>query len=293
MRIWRFRCAALGVCAATVLAGCGGASPTAALAIPQVQPAHAAPKTSSSMLIYAANHYYGDAVVYIYRHGPYVGTARVPGAMGECVNSAGQVFVSAFTENTVVTGEIYEFAHGGLSPIATLVDPNWSASACAIDPKSGDLAVPGANFPSGNPGVTFYRHAKGKPAALFTLPYHPIGFCAYDPAENLYLAVARYGASGSDTGLLLLPAGSKKFELMTTDITINDSADDPPTVQWAHNHLIVSSANSQLNELYLYEMSVQGSKARTVRTTILRPAKSGESFRGQLWVQSNTVLGRL
>jgi hypothetical protein len=89
--------------------------------------------------------------------------------------------------------------------------------------------------------------------------------------------------------LLALPAGSKTFELMTTDITISNSAFDPPTVLWAHNHLIVSSYHYP-SLLYLYELSINGSKATTVRTTKLHTLKFRGHFQGQVWVQGHTVL---
>jgi hypothetical protein len=41
---------------------------------------------------------------------------------------------------------------------------------------------------------------------------------------------------------------------------------------------------------YLYELSVNGSKATTVRTTTLRTWKFRDSFVGQVWVQGDTVL---
>jgi sugar lactone lactonase YvrE len=251
-------------------------------------PAHAAPNTSSSALIYSSDNG-GGVIIYTYPQGRYVESTRAPGAEGLCFDSAGQVFVTATTGTTGdYTADIYEFAPGGLTLIATLADSHWSAQACAIDPKTGDLAVPGYDWSSSKPGIAFYRHAKGKRTVRFTSTYYPIGFCAYDPAGNLYLPIAYNG--GEDTGLLLLPAGSKTFELMTTDITITNPVDDPPTVQWARNHLIVSSYHYNPSELYLYEMSVNGSQATTVRTTKLHTLKFRDSFLGQVWVQGDTVL---
>jgi hypothetical protein len=91
-------------------------------------------------------------------------------------------------------------------------------------------------------------------------------------------------------GISVLPAGSKTFELMTTDITISNSNLDPPTVLWAHNHLIASAYYYDLRELYLYELSVNGSKATLVRTIKLHTLKFDGHFQGQVWVQGNTVL---
>jgi hypothetical protein len=280
--IWSLRRAALRICAATMLAGCGGSQPPIGVpAIPQARPAHITPSTSSSALIYSANDTSGYVTTYTYPGGTYRGQISVPGAINECTDSAGDVFVASVTgPQDYYTGNIYELAQGGL--ITTLPDPHWWIGSCAVSPKTGDLAVSGQAWPSDKPGITFYRHAKGQRAVLYTSPYY-VGSCAYDPAGNLYLAVTY---SPGETGLLLLPAGSKKFELMTTDLTITNLG----TVQWTDHHLIVSSHHLNPEELYLYELSVNGSKATTVRTTRLHTNKYRDRFLGQVWVQGNTVL---
>jgi len=272
--------------AAALLTGCGGSQPPigAPGPMPQAGRAHARPLTSSGALIYSANSYFGYVTTYTYPHGPRLGEIRAPGAIRECVDSAGDVFVAATTGTTGgYTGNVYELAQGSL--IATLPDPHWWIGYCAVNPKTGDLTVSGNTSPGDEPGITIYRQAKGTPEVLYTSPYY-VGSCAYDPAGNLYLSVS-YGNSGQDTGLLRLPAGSKNFELMTSDITITY----PGSVQWADGHLIVTSAHP--GELYLYELSIKGNTATTVRTTILHTDKYRDHFLGQVWVQGNTVLAYL
>lgn len=63
---------------------------------------------------------------------------------GECADSSGNVYV---LDNSLVTSGntfIYEYAHGGTTPIRTLFDHLIFDQACSVDPASGYLAVTGA-----------------------------------------------------------------------------------------------------------------------------------------------------
>ncbi|MFY9632051.1 MAG: hypothetical protein WAJ94_10650 [Candidatus Cybelea sp.] len=284
MRIARLSHYAFSSCAAVaLLAGCGGSQRPigAGGAIPQAEPAHAIAETSSGALIYSANDVAGYVTTYTYPGGSRVGGTSVPGAINECVDSTGDVFVAATTgTETDFTGQIYELAKGSL--VATLPDPHWWIGSCAVNPKTGDLAVSGDASPRNKPGVTFFRHGDEKRTVLYTSPYSA-GSCAYDPAGNLYVGES----NDSGGGLLRLAAGGKKFEMMKIDTVLTNLG----TVQWADNHLIVSSHHNDPTELYLYQLSVKGNKATTVRTTKLHTYKYRDRFLGQVWVQGNTVLG--
>jgi hypothetical protein len=73
------------------------------------------------------------------------------------------------------TSQILEFAHGGTTPINTLSDYDYQPVSCAVDPKSGNLAVTsgGLGLPQfrfqgvrrGSGGTisasTFFRSARG------------------------------------------------------------------------------------------------------------------------------------
>jgi hypothetical protein len=73
---------------------------------------------------------------------------------GDCSNRTGDVFVPNNTE-------VFEYAHGGTSPIATLSLPGNSGAACSIDPSTGNLAVV---FSGSDADVAIFpkchRHAK-------------------------------------------------------------------------------------------------------------------------------------
>jgi hypothetical protein len=271
--------------AAALLAGCGGASQSPASATPQVLSGRTMPKTSESVLIYASNADAGRITVFTYPQGPSNGWTGAPGAEGECADSAGNVFVAATTgTQDHYTGHIYEFANGDLTAI--FADPHWSAGGCAADPETGGLAVTGYQWPSAKGGIVFYNQTMQKRVELFTSTYRPLGSCAYDPSGNLYVSVSYNEGKHFRVGVLLLPTGSTKFELMTIDKKIAD----PSNVQWAGDYLIVTSSANNPNRLYVYELSVKGNKTTIAGTTELHTYKHRDVVEGPLWVLGDTVL---
>lgn len=82
----------------------------------------------------------GKLLAFSYPQGELVGEVTVPSDYpgGLCSDSVGDVFVTTFGPYS--QSYVYEYAHGGTEPIATLVDPGDS-NGCAIDPKTGNLAV--------------------------------------------------------------------------------------------------------------------------------------------------------
>jgi hypothetical protein len=78
-------------------------------------------------------------------------------AFAACSNANGDVWiVDSFTQT------LYEFAHGGTKPIATLDDAPNSPQSCAVDPKSNDVAVGNDYRVSSSSGsVTIFRNATG------------------------------------------------------------------------------------------------------------------------------------
>lgn len=172
-----------GGVAVALLAGCGGsqlpigaagpARPTpVAVARASAQRGWMLQRATSGDLVYASEKVsaYGSAVyVYSYPGGELVGELTdFPSGyypQGLCTDSSGDVFV---TTNQNLKSEsqsnIYEYAHGGTSPLATLSDPGW-ALGCAVDPTTGDLAVANASTAGGGSGdVAIYQNARGNPA---------------------------------------------------------------------------------------------------------------------------------
>jgi hypothetical protein len=123
--------------------------------------------------------------------------------LGACTDKAGIVWIADGG------GAVYEYAHGGTSPINTLTTGMYQPSGCAVDPKTGDLAV--AN---GNDEVLVLPNAAGSPTAYRDFNFAQTAFLSYDNHDNLFVD----GTDGSNFfHYAELPAGSEAF----TDITLN------------------------------------------------------------------------
>jgi hypothetical protein len=275
------------------LAGCY-AGPTALSggASAAILPAHPTPGTSTGDLVYAVNTVTGGVMVFTYPRGTYVGGATLgAGLNGECVDARGNVFVTQTDTN--ISGTIYKFKHGAVTPTAVFSDPYPSgAAACAVNPKNGELAVVGiVPGGSGYGVVAMYEHAKGKPEILTECCYL-IDYCAYDSAGNLYLLASDSYSNGTDF-LVQIPAGTTTFEMMNTDVSIYQGGYGGPTLQWNGGHLIVSSylpgSQQQPSTVYAYELSVNGSTATMIHKTVLRPHAGYVG--AALWVQDRKILG--
>jgi hypothetical protein len=280
--------------AAVLLAGCGG-SP-APLGPPGAVAQNERQLSTSGDLIYATDQQPATVWVYTYPNLKRVASFGLSGADivypgTECVDPAGNVFVTAeiyASNSSPPSGLIYEFAHGGTSPIATLDDPAVPSS-CSVDPKTGDLAVPGFDD-AGKPVLAIYDQAAGKPS-MYRTPGLAFGSCAYDNDGNLYLLA---NANGGEAKLVRLAYGSTTFVTLNlgTPIYIGDTLPGFPSIQWVGTHLTVSSnpaSNSGAPHRMVYELRIAGKRATVVRTTEI--SSHHFSYTGQLWIQANTVLG--
>ncbi|HEV3092127.1 MAG TPA: hypothetical protein VGX91_11880 [Candidatus Cybelea sp.] len=203
--------------ALTLAAGCGGRAPASdpgSALLPETERAVRGapmrswmlPEAKTEELLYVSNYFSGEVDVYKYGTSKLVGTLtglNAPG--GACSDAAGDVFV------TEVRGaSITEFAHGGTSPIATLVDTSFYPNDCAVDPTTGDLAV--ANLDGvPNPGnLAIYKHARGTPAFYYDRNRYIAYYysCAYDADGNAYV-----DASFDGGGLVVdeLPVGARSL----------------------------------------------------------------------------------
>jgi len=190
---------------------------------------------------------------------------------GLCSDEQGHVFMPA-------TGEIWEFKHGGTTPINKLKD-SYRAMGCSIDPLTGDLAV--ANFEKASSyntrgNIAIFEHGSGKPKFLVDPTIKNYVSCGYDAAGNLFLDGSADGASFL---FAELPAGSSSF----VDLSLNKPVLDPGSVQWDGRNIAVGVNGARL----IYRVSASGSIATVLGTTRLdtinRPIIA-------FWVQGSTVM---
>ena len=174
-----------------------------------------------------------------------------------CVDAAHDVYVANPGKLRVT-----EYAHGAITPTRSLADHQGSSFACAVDLKTGDLAVSNLTGPSADSGnVIVYRGAKGSPIEYSVGAFQFFLFVAYDQNDDLFVD----GLSGSDTTFLAeLPKGESAFKVLTS----NQPIGSPGGVAWDGTFLAVGDQTTNT----IYRFAVKGSKAIVKGSTVLNGA---------------------
>jgi WD40 repeat protein len=225
MRTLTTRGFALSTCTAILLlTGCGG-SPLLSESVSDSS--WALPKAQTSDLLYVTSYTGTFYWVYMFSYpaGKLVGKIAKE-ISGLCSDNHGNVYM---TQSFDSTSTIFKYAHGGRKPIATLADPYNGASACAVDPVTGDLAV--ANSDGGT--VAVYSHAHGKPKRYYT-SFAP-RYVAYAPKGELFA----FGGRGSLAELI-----NSQFE----HVTQTNHIDSPLGMQWDGKYLTLGDSVGEYYE---------------------------------------------
>jgi len=242
----------ISVFAAAMLAGCGA---TGAMPQTSVLTAHAErgkswmlPDAKSSDLLYVSS-YQKFVNVYTYPKGKLVGTLTGFGILdGECTDKLGDVWI---VDNQYA--RLYEYARGGTTPIATLDLPYGDPFSCAVDAKSGDLAVG-----TGSEQVLIYHHAQGTPIGYRDYPIEGFFYVAYDRAGNLYVSAL---TTDYKFQFAELPKGAKAF----ADITLDQSMTLPAGLAVTGPDVAVGDLNTGT----IFHFRISGSSGTEVGTTPL------------------------
>jgi hypothetical protein len=147
---------------------------------------------------------------------------------GECSDARGDVWITD-TQGK----EIVRYRHGGRKVEAVLHDPLGFPAGCAIDRKTGDLAVTNLFGFSGSGGVLIYKKATGTPRAYTNPGQYYYYFAGYDDKGDLYAS----GKSQTDRYRLsmLAPLGRSMVTVLIKGPTIFV----PGTVQWTGSSLLL------------------------------------------------------
>jgi hypothetical protein len=290
--------------AAAFLAGCGGSQPLIdAPSATQQRPAivtadrggsRLLPQTKGTDLLYVSGDSTNKVYVYSYPKGKLVGKiSGVSHPGGECVDQAGDVFV--VTGSPSASNEVYEFAHGGTSPMAILSNPGYGSS-CSVDSKTGNLAVANIDDPS-NPSahgdIAIYTAAQGQPTMYSSSQFLAFGSCGYDNEGNLYVEGSTTG-SGEPIELALLSRGSSSLEMLQLNKSVYAGYLFWPAVEWDGTNMTISTVphpegRKASGVVSVYQLSISGTNADVIGTTELVFKKN--RHRGQTWIYGGSIIG--
>lgn len=192
------------------------------------------PGAASQKLLYISDH--GTEAVEIYTYPGLTYAGELTGFQqpsGVCSDQAGNVWVTDWNGGTVS-----EFAHGGTRPINVLSGFNYPYD-CAIDRKSGDLAVSMSQDPT---QLAIFHNAAGKPTYYRDDSFQSMSWLTYDNAGNVYVDGL---ASGDAFHYAELPAGSSTF----TDIALNESIAFPGGVKWDGHDVAICNSYSTIYQV--------------------------------------------
>lgn len=241
--------------------GCAQASPPRGPAL-SAQPTRAS--SSSGDLIYAGTPdggyyvitYPGAQIVQVLQ--PAIGSGYL------CSDGSGDVFIPA-------GGNVYEYVHGGTEPVNTL-QIGADLSSCAVDAKTGNLAVTILTGGSGKAGyVDVFTGGQGQPIEYTDPDLYYYDFCTYDDSGNLYVD----GGSGL---VAELPYGSSSFMNITLKRNIGGGQ-----MQWDGHHITTTEPPHK----YIYRLSFSGSTGRVLGTTRLRDFKNHQGW--ESWIAGSVV----
>ncbi len=230
------------------------------------------PEAAKQWLLYVSDDVNGNVDIYNYNskrgelYGQITGFVK---PLGLCSDAVGNVYVADFRGN-----EIYQFAHGSTTPVATAYDYYGRPDGCAVDPSTGNVAVtntvtiyaPGdlLIFSGGLNGTQ--TDISGSNIALdsFDPP-------AYDPNGNLFFEGDTYSAQAS---FVELPAGSITLKILR-GLSIVESAGS----QWDGSHIAAADQNYGNSGLSaIYSVKVSGSTVKIVHKTVLTDTCSSGDY---------------
>ncbi len=261
-------------------------------AVPQAESQRLAHRTPSSgdllyvmtdvNVFYAVNYSTGKVQTVVYEPSGW--------GAGDCSDTTGNVYILAAATSSQA-GQIFKFAHGGTSPVATLTDKNYYPTGCSIDPTTGSLAVSNdatANCPGGG-NVAVYPNAQGSPTIYTDSTFECFLGTAYDNSGNLFVGGVADG-SGHYFQLAELPRGGSTL----TNVSLNEQIPCRPldgtcknSIQWDGNDIVVTVPMGKHSPV-LYRVSVSSSNGTVVGTTTFK-GKWASKASGPLRVNAAVV----
>ena len=245
---------------------------------------------SESALLYASRGDGKDNAVYVlsYPRGNLVGSGAIADdPYASCSDTLGNVFVVG--RNQSGSSDVYEFAHGGTTPIDSLSD-SGKAIDCAVDAKSGNLAV--VNYydddaPGGpGPDVAIYAGAQGPPTLYGYAPFFQTMFSGtFDSGGNLFVS----GIGSTGFRFAELPYGDPSMIGINLDADIN-TRNAGQSIRWSGQYVVITSVPLKNAASKVYLVTVSGSDATVKRISTLKSRASAKRPRSAYFAISGSRL---
>ena len=225
-------------------------------------------------LLYVSSYY--TNVVLVYKNNALVGKLTGFNAPdGVCTDTSGNVWIANNRGQSIV-----EYAHGGTTPIKTLSDPGVYPLGCAVNPRTGAIAVTNVfTMGSGQGSVAIYHKASGKPLILTDPDIYDVYFCGFDAESNLYI-------DGLDTSgsfeFAVLPRDRFKFKSIALGKTIYW----PGAIQWDGSHVVVGDQLYQ-DQVASAAYQTTGAGGQVVGTTVFSGAQDVVGF----YIKDGSIVG--
>jgi len=237
------------------------------------------PSAKDSELLYVASGGNQSVYVFTYPQAKLVGTLTgFSDPTSLCSDTHGDIFVTDFSNQNIA-----EFAHGGMSPIATLSDSGYGPYSCSFDPTTGNLAV--ANYSSYGGGsstgnIAVYTKAQGEPTDYADSEMWRYFNCGYDNKGNLFLD----GLDDTQHSVFAeLPEGSGTFANLSVPFY------NPGPIQWDGQALAVATSPG-MGDSKIYRLQVSGSEVTVEGSTSIRWGKHRVSLNA-LWIGGHRAVG--
>jgi hypothetical protein len=151
---------------------------------------------SGARYAYVSDTFAGKVYVYAWsvpgmKRGTYLRSIQVAEPLGGCADDRDDIYITNFSNGN---GEVVEYRSDSGRQLRTLRDLGNVPFSCAVDPKTGDIAVANlevATTSGGNGSVFVYRGGRGPGIRFSDLPssvgvLQAIYFVAYDGSGKLY-----------------------------------------------------------------------------------------------------------
>ena len=243
-------------------------------------------------LLYISNSGTASVTVYTYLNGSGLLLVGVLTGFslptGMCTDNAGNVCIPDYG-----TRKIFEYAHGGTSPIFTITEHSGFPYDCAVDPTTGNLAVanqhPNGKYQAFGNVVVYPKGSRTGRVYSTSDGFRDVYFVTYDNKSNLYVdanpcdpSSCYYG--GGPPGLFVLAKGGAAF----TQLTLSGATlYQPIAINWIKPTLLLGDQNFQNQGTNgAYKVFISGSKATVVGTLPFNGTQQAYGF----WRRAGRVI---